>query len=149
MVMTRIVAGRSLGIVAIALALSSPMGAQSGHELFQQALSKERAEGKLHEAIALYQRVIDVAGTDHALAAKALLQLGRCYEALGNTEARAVYERLIARYPEQTNHVAQSIRGYLGSPYGGHGLGRKTLHWRAAADSVRTHGSQYRSGLVS
>jgi Tol biopolymer transport system component len=106
MVMTRIVAGRSLGIVAIALALSSPMGAQSGHELFQQALSKERAEGKLQEAIALYQRVVDVAATDHALAAKALLQLGRCYETLGSTEARTAYERLIARYPDQGESVA-------------------------------------------
>jgi Tol biopolymer transport system component len=92
----------------LALALSSRMGAQSGHELFQQALSKERAEGQLQEAIALYQRVVEVAGADHALAAKALLQLGRCYEALGNTKARTAYERLIARYPDQTDMVAQA-----------------------------------------
>jgi Tol biopolymer transport system component len=98
----------SVLIIAIALALSSPMRAQSGHELFQQALSKERAEGKLQEAIALYQRVVDVASTDHALAARALLQLGRCYEQLGNTEARTAYERLIARYPDQTDLVAQA-----------------------------------------
>ena len=95
-------------LFATALALSPPMQAQSGYELFQQALSKERAEGKLQEAIALYQRVIDVAGTDHGLAAKALLQLGRCYETLGNAEARNAYERLIARYPDQTDVVAQA-----------------------------------------
>jgi Tol biopolymer transport system component len=95
-------------IAAIALALTTPMRAQSGHELFQQALSKERAEGKLQEAIALYQRVVEVASADHALAAKALLQLGRCYEQLGNTEARTAYERLIARYPDQTDLVAQA-----------------------------------------
>jgi Tol biopolymer transport system component len=95
-------------IIATALALTPPTGAQSGHELFQQALSKERAEGKLQEAIALYQRVVDVASADHALAARALLQLGRCYEQLGNTEARSAYERLIARYPDQTDLVAQA-----------------------------------------
>ena len=95
-------------IIATALALASPMRAQSGHELFQQALSKERAEGKLQEAIALYQRVVEAASSDHALAARALLQLGRCYEQLGNTEARAAYERLIARYPDQTDLVAQA-----------------------------------------
>lgn len=95
----------SATIIAIALALTSSMGAQSGHELFQQALSKERAEGKLQEAIALYQRVVEVASADHALAARALLQLGRCYEQLGNTEARSAYERLIARYPDQTELV--------------------------------------------
>jgi Tol biopolymer transport system component len=95
-------------IVATALALATPMRAQSGHELFQQALSKERAEGKLQEAIALYQRVVEVASADHALAARALLQLGRCYEQLGNAEARSAYERLIARYPDQADLVAQA-----------------------------------------
>src|SRR5262245_61288897 len=98
----------SVIVGATALALTSPMGAQSGHELFQQALSKERAEGKLQEAIALYQRVVDVASADHALAGRALLQLGRCYEQLGNSEARTAYERLIARYPEQTDLVSQA-----------------------------------------
>src|SRR5262245_22600532 len=94
--------------IATALAISSSLGAQSGYELFQQALSKERAEGKPQEAIALYQRVVEVAATDHALAARALLQLGRCYETLGNTEARNAYERLISRYPDQTDAVAQA-----------------------------------------
>ena len=98
----------SVLIAATALALTSSMRAQSGHELFQQALSKERAEGKLQEAIALYQRVVEVAAADHALAARALLQLGRCYEQLGNAEARSAYERLIARYPDQTDLVAQA-----------------------------------------
>jgi Tol biopolymer transport system component len=94
--------------VATALALTTPVRAQSGHELFQQALSKERAEGKLQEAIALYQRVVEVASSDHALAARALLQLGRCYEQLGSTEARSAYERLIARYPDQADLVTQA-----------------------------------------
>jgi Tol biopolymer transport system component len=98
----------SVLIIATALALTSPMRAQSGHELFQQALSKERAEGKLQEAIALYQRVVEVVSADHALAARALLQLGRCYEQLGNAEARTAYERLIARYPDQTDLVSQA-----------------------------------------
>jgi Tol biopolymer transport system component len=106
--MTAHIVRYSVLIAATALALTSPTGAQSGHELFQQALSKERAEGKLQEAIALYQRVVDVASADHALAARALLQLGRCYEQLGNTEARTAYERLIARYPDQTDLVAQA-----------------------------------------
>ena len=94
--------------IATVFVLSSLVIAQSAHELFQQALSKERAEGNLQEAIKLYQRVVDTASSDHALAAKALLQLGRCYEQLGNTEARNAYERLIARYPDQTDAVAQA-----------------------------------------
>jgi Tol biopolymer transport system component len=105
---TAVVAKHSTIVFAIVAALSSATGAQSGHELFQQALSKERAEGKLQDAIALYQRVVDVASADHALAAKALLQLGRCHEQLGNAAARSAYERLIARYPDQTDLVAQA-----------------------------------------
>jgi hypothetical protein len=105
---TSLVAKHVAIFMAAALALSSSITAQSGHELFQQALSKERAEGKLQDAIALYQRVIEVAGADHALAARALLQLGRCYETLGHAEARSAYERLIARYPDQSDLVAQA-----------------------------------------
>ena len=106
--LTGIVLRRSAIAIALALTISSPMGAQSSYELFQQALSKERAEGKLQEAIALYQRVIEAAAADHGLAAKALLQLGRCYETLGNAQARGAYEQLIARYPDQTDLVAQA-----------------------------------------
>ena len=120
--MTRTILRRSAIAIATALALSSPIGAQSAHELFQQALSKERAEGNLQEAIKLYQRVVDTASTDHALAAKALLQLGRCYEQLGNAEARSAYERLIARYPDQTDAVAQAksrLASLVRTPTGG------------------------------
>ena len=34
------------------------MGQQTGNDLFQQALSKERAEGRLDQAIQLYQRIV-------------------------------------------------------------------------------------------
>jgi len=43
---------------------------QNGYDLFQKALAKERAEGNIKEAIALYEKVIAEA-KDEALAAKA------------------------------------------------------------------------------
>ena len=44
---------------AIALAVAAfGMPVQSGHDLFQQALVKERAEGNLQEAIDLYDRIV-------------------------------------------------------------------------------------------
>ena len=82
--------------------------AQSGNDLFQQALSKERAEGKLDEAIRLYERVVREFASDHALAAKALLQLGACYEKLGNAEARGAYERLLRDFADQRDMVASA-----------------------------------------
>ena len=62
-------------------------GLQTSQEYFQKALSKERAEGNLREAIVLYQKAIE-ASKDESLAAKAQLQIGLCYE-----EARACRKR--------------------------------------------------------
>ncbi len=80
--------------------------AETPQELYQKALVKERSEGKLDEAIQLYRRAADSAGKDRALAAKALLQLGDCYEKLGSTEARRQYDRVIRDYADQKDAVA-------------------------------------------
>ena len=40
--------------------------------------------------------------------AKALLQLGQCYERLGDTEARRAYERLVREFADQADLVAQA-----------------------------------------
>ena len=63
---------------------------QSGSDLFQQALLKERADGELEEAIAIYRRVLDAAPDDRTLAAQALVRIGACYEKLGMPEAREI-----------------------------------------------------------
>ena len=78
---------------------------QSGYDLFQKALMLERADGKLQEAIALYQKVVNES-QDESLAAKAQLQIGVCYEKLGQTEARAAYQKVIETYPKQTESVS-------------------------------------------
>ncbi len=80
----------------------------SGYDLLQQALAKERAAGQLEQAIALYQQIARDHAANRPLAAKALLQLGRCYEKLGRTEARTAYERLVREYADQTDLVAEA-----------------------------------------
>jgi Tol biopolymer transport system component len=95
-------------VVAAALVLGS-MGvgaAQSGQELFQQALSKERGEGALQDAIALYQRVVQEAAGDRALEARALLQIAGIYERLDNPEARSTYERIVRDFSDNAQAVA-------------------------------------------
>lgn len=47
--------------------------AETGAELFQRALTEERAAGNLEEAIKLYQRIAKEFASDRALAAKALV----------------------------------------------------------------------------
>ncbi|MEJ2147642.1 MAG: tetratricopeptide repeat protein [Acidobacteriota bacterium] len=95
--------------ILIALLLWLPFGmgsssAQSGYDLFQKALMLERTDGKLAEAILLYQRVVKES-QDEPLAAKAQLQIGICYEKLGQSEARAAYQTVIDKYPRQMETV--------------------------------------------
>ena len=82
--------------------------AQSGYDLFQQALVKERAEGKLEEAIQLYKRIVQEHAGNRILAAKALVQMGQCYEKLGKDEARKAYERVLRDYADQNEAAAQA-----------------------------------------
>jgi Tol biopolymer transport system component len=88
--------------VVIAAALIAGSGQiQSGHDLYQKALVKERAEGNLQEAIDLYQRVVREFPADRSLAARALVQMGQCYAKLGKQEATRTYERVVRDYSDQ------------------------------------------------
>ena len=78
---------------------------QDGRDLFQQALLKERADGQLEEAIALYRRVLDAAD-DRGLAAQALVRIGACYDKLGRPEASDAYAQVLRDYPDQAEAVA-------------------------------------------
>jgi Tol biopolymer transport system component len=111
---------RFVGCVSFAIAvLVAVAGArqQGGYDLFQQALSKERSEGRLAEAVALYDRITREFASDRALAAKALLGMGRCYEKLGaaqSAEARKAYERIVTQFADQKD-VAAEARKRLGA----------------------------------
>ena len=78
---------------------------QSGYDLFQKALMLERVDGKLQEAITLYKRIL-TESRDESLAAKAQLQIGICHEKLGQSEARAAYQRVLDKFPQQQDAVA-------------------------------------------
>lgn len=76
--------------------------------LMQAGRQKELVEGQLAEAIQLYKRVVQEHAGNHTLAAQALLEMGQCYEKLGNTEARKAYERLLRDYGDQNKAAAQA-----------------------------------------
>ena len=100
-------------VLAGALIVWSPhLPAQSGNDLFQKALSKERAEGQLAAAIQLYEQVVREFAADRPLAAKALLQIGRCYERLGKDGAQKAYDRLVRDYGDQRT-MADEARARL------------------------------------
>ena len=93
---------------ALVLAAAVPHAQQSGHALFEQALAKERVDGNLRDAIRTYERVVTDFASDRPLAAKALVQIGLCYEKLGRDEARHAYERLVRDFADQKDAVAQA-----------------------------------------
>lgn len=85
------------------------MGAfsQSGEDLFQKALRLERNEGKLMEAIELYNRVVEEGG-NKSLAAQAQLRIGLCYEMLGEKnikQAQEAFQKVVDNFPGQTDAV--------------------------------------------
>lgn len=73
--------------------------------LFQTASHAELLEGDLDKAIKLYREVIAKFPGDRAVAARALVKLGACYEKTGRDAARAAYERVLRDYAEQGDPV--------------------------------------------
>jgi tetratricopeptide (TPR) repeat protein len=88
-----LMAGLVFGIAALA--------ADSGAELFQKAVTAERAAGNLEQAIKLYQQVAKEFASDRGLAAKALVAEARCYEKLGQDKAVKIYEQVARDYKDQ------------------------------------------------
>jgi Tol biopolymer transport system component len=93
--------------LALICVFSVASGAQTGQDYFQKALSKERVEGNLREAISLYQKAIE-ASTDETLAARAQLQIAFCLEKLGLRDAERAFRLVVEKYPGQSEVVKQA-----------------------------------------
>ncbi len=98
---------RVIPIALLLVASSAAVTAQRAAALFEQGLVQEHAAGHLDEAIALYLRAAQSAGTDRALAARARIRAGDAYEKLGRSrEATDQYVEVTRSYPEQRTAVA-------------------------------------------
>jgi Tol biopolymer transport system component len=93
--------------LAVALLPANPLTQQSrsAEVLLGAALHQEEVEGNLEGAIKTYQKILAEHPKNRPLAAKALLQIGRCYERLGKNEARKAYERLVRDYADQSEQA--------------------------------------------
>lgn len=67
----------------------------------QRAIQKEMTAGDLKAAIDEYKKIASRAGSNRAVAAKALLRLAEAYEKQGGAEARKTYERIVTEYGDQ------------------------------------------------
>ncbi len=96
-----------LGVLIVLAFGFGSFAPQNGYDLFQKALAKERAEGNLEEAIALYKQVVNEA-KDESLSAKAQFRIGICYEKLGQKKAKQAqeaFQKVISEYPGQRDIV--------------------------------------------
>ncbi|MDP2996545.1 MAG: hypothetical protein Q8N47_03590 [Bryobacterales bacterium] len=100
-----------LFVVALAAALSPGYAPGQSKDTraevaLQAAIKKEAVDGDLKSAIEQYKKLAQ--GRDRAVAAKALVRMGQCYEKLGDAESRKAYERVLRDYADQTGAVAEA-----------------------------------------
>jgi Tol biopolymer transport system component len=114
--MKTMLAGRFLAVTMLAgLLMACFAFAQKEDQaevLMQAAHQKQLVEGRLEEAIQLYKRIVQDHPGNRVVAAQALLEMGQCYEKLGNAEARKAYERVLRDYGDQSE-VAAAARKRL------------------------------------
>ncbi len=72
----------------------------------QAALKAELVDGNLTSAIEQYRKLAN--GSHRAVAAQALVRLGRCYEILQNPQARPAYERVVREFADQKEPLAEA-----------------------------------------
>src|SRR5690242_5693269 len=70
----------------------------------QAAIHTEMVDGNFKAAIEQYKKAAQ--STNRAVAAKALVRMGECYEKLGDSEARKAYERVVREYADQKEATA-------------------------------------------
>jgi Tol biopolymer transport system component len=97
-------------LIAILAALLSLAGSARQVDdpgvLLRAAIEKEEVDGDLQGAIDLYKQIIANHGRNHAIAAKAQLHIGICFEKLGKSEAIKAYELVLKNYAGQAKQVA-------------------------------------------
>jgi len=73
--------------------------------MFQAALYLEEAEGDLAKALKAYLAILAGYPEERAVAAKAQLHIGLCYEKLGLKDAQKAFERVVEIFPDQESEV--------------------------------------------
>jgi Tol biopolymer transport system component len=103
---------------------------QDAEVALQAAIKTETIDGDLKSAIEQYKKIAGMPDADRTTIATALLRMGRCYEMLGQAEARAAYERLVRDFADQADIVAQArtrLAALAGPPKTGELVARRIL----------------------
>jgi Tol biopolymer transport system component len=92
--------------LAIAAAMVAPLPAQNLNVGLQRAIQQETVTGNLKAAIDEYRKIVAHAGSDRAVAAKALVHMAECYRKEGDAQAQKLYEQVVREYGDQKEAVA-------------------------------------------
>jgi len=76
--------------------------------LLAAAEHKQLVDGDLEAAIRDYKNILAGYASNHPVAAKALVEMGKCYEKLGQAEAQKAYERVLRDYADQQEQAAEA-----------------------------------------
>jgi Tol biopolymer transport system component len=118
------------GLTLVPLVAQKPESAES---LMQTAIKKEEVDGNLAGAIVTYNQAVSAAKGNRALLARALVRMAECYQKMGNTESRKIYERVVREFGEQQEAVALA-RARLGNAVAGdHNVISSRRIWTAPA----------------
>jgi len=91
---------------ALAIGIGSGQQKDQSEVNLQAAIRMETVEGDLKGAIEAYKKIAEAG--NRAVAAKALIRMGQCYEKLGDAEARKAYERVVREFFDQKEAVEQA-----------------------------------------
>jgi Tol biopolymer transport system component len=97
-----------IAVVIVVLTLPNVVAqkADQADVQLKAAIQKEVVDGDLKGAIELYNKVAQ--SSNRAVAARALVRMGQCYEKLGDAEARKAYERVVREFADQKEAVEQA-----------------------------------------
>jgi tetratricopeptide (TPR) repeat protein len=94
--------------VLLTLGLSYGQKNNSAETLLQSGIKKEVVDGDLKGAIEIYKQAVARGGSNRAITAQALVQMGKAYEKLGAAEAKDAYSRVLREYSDQQEMAAEA-----------------------------------------
>jgi hypothetical protein len=132
------VLGASLSLAGSAQRAADP------EVMLRAAIEKEEVDANLKAAIAMYRQIIARYAGNHAIAAKALVRLGGCYEYVGQADARQSYEQggCSGRRTERRSCSAPVASRTI--PLGGSPLMRTPVPCPRCCDAKRKSGTPLR-----
>jgi tetratricopeptide (TPR) repeat protein len=95
-------------LLPILVVLATRVQPPPADELLEAGIYAEETKGDLNASIEIYSRIAAESDVKRSTVAQALLRVGMCYLKSGNhDDAKAAFEKLARRYPEQKSIITR------------------------------------------